>query len=140
MQALGDIDTIENVQRRAARFVTNNYSWYASVTEMLSNLSWPTLTRCRNKQKAIMLYKIINCQVDINTDNLLVLNPDIYHTRGHNRRFTPPVTRIDSYKFSLFSIPAIKIWNFLPQHVINSTEIEQFMHNLAGLDTIQLVI
>ena len=46
-----------------ARFVTNNYFRYTSVTKMLSNLSWSTLTRCRNEQKARMLYKIINCQV-----------------------------------------------------------------------------
>ena len=81
MQALSgqqrDIDTIENVQRRAVRFVTNNYSRYTGVTEMLSNLSWPTLTRCRNEQKDIMLHTIINCQVDINADNLLIPNPDI---------------------------------------------------------------
>jgi len=47
-----DINAIENVQCRAARFVTNNYSQYASVSEMLTNLNWPTLSRGRNKQKA----------------------------------------------------------------------------------------
>ena len=55
-----DIDAIENVQRRAARFAFNNYSRYSSVTEMLSNLNWPTLARCRNEQKATMLFKIIS--------------------------------------------------------------------------------
>jgi len=40
-----DINAIENVQIRAARFFHNNYSWYASVTQMLSNLNWPTLSR-----------------------------------------------------------------------------------------------
>ena len=68
------------------------------IMEVLSNLSGPMLTSCRNEQKAIMLYKIINCQVDINADNLLIPNPDIYHTRGHNKRFMIPMTRIDSYK------------------------------------------
>ena len=33
------IDAIENVQRPAARFVHNNYSRYASVTQKLSNLN-----------------------------------------------------------------------------------------------------
>ena len=42
------IDAIENVQRPAARFVHNNYSRYASVTQKLSNLNWPTLSRSRN--------------------------------------------------------------------------------------------
>ena len=70
-----DIDTIKNVQRCAARFAKKNHSRYASVTEMLFNLSWPMLTRCRNKRQAIMLYKIINYQVDINADNFLIPNP-----------------------------------------------------------------
>jgi len=38
-----DINAIENVQRPAARFVNNNYSRYASVSEMLTDLNWPTL-------------------------------------------------------------------------------------------------
>ena len=72
--------------------------------------------------------KIINCQVDINANNVLIPNPDIYHTGGH-KRFMIPMTRIDSYKFSFFP-SAIKIWNSLSQHVINLTEIERFKHNL----------
>ena len=38
---------IERTQRQAARFVTSgNYSRYASVTQMLTDLNWPTLARC----------------------------------------------------------------------------------------------
>ena len=33
-------DKIEMVQRRAARWVSNDYSTYSSVTEMMSNLVW----------------------------------------------------------------------------------------------------
>ena len=35
-----NMDRIENVQRRAARFVLNNYRGKASVSEMLHNLGW----------------------------------------------------------------------------------------------------
>ena len=38
-----DIDMIERTQRQAARFVTSNYSRYTSVTQMLTDLNWPTL-------------------------------------------------------------------------------------------------
>ena len=31
---------------------------------------------------------------------------------------------------------AIKIWNSLSQHVIDLTDIEEFKHSLAGLETI----
>ena len=35
-----DIDMVEQVQRRAARFIFNNYSRLASVSEMLTDLNW----------------------------------------------------------------------------------------------------
>ena len=71
-----------------------------SMLEILSNLNWPTLTRCRNDQKATMLFKIITHQIDINAENLLIPNPDIYHTRGHNKRCMLPMIQINSYKYS----------------------------------------
>ena len=36
-------DKIEKVQRRAARWVSNDYSTYNSVTEVMSNLGWRSL-------------------------------------------------------------------------------------------------
>ena len=36
-----NIDKIEMVQRRAACYVQNNYSRYASVNDMISKLGWP---------------------------------------------------------------------------------------------------
>ena len=39
------------------------------------------------------------------------------------------MTRLSCYKHSFFP-SAIKIWNSLPQHVINMTKIEQFKHSL----------
>lgn len=38
-----DIYKLEMVQRRAARFICNNYNSLASVTNMLQSLHWPTL-------------------------------------------------------------------------------------------------
>ena len=73
--------------------------------------------------------KVISHQIDINADDF---NPNIYHTRGHDKRFLTLMTRIDCYKFYFFP-SAINIWNSLPQHVIDLTEIDQFKYSLAGL-------
>ncbi|MEW8546907.1 MAG: hypothetical protein AB2693_25615, partial [Candidatus Thiodiazotropha sp.] len=35
-----NIKKVETIQRRAARWVSNDYSPYSSVTEMVSNLGW----------------------------------------------------------------------------------------------------
>jgi len=82
-----------------------------------------------------MLFKIVSHQIDINADHLLIPNSEIHHTRGHSKRFLIPMTRIDSNKHSFFP-SAIKIWNFQPQQVINSTDTEQFKCSLAGLETV----
>ena len=49
------------------------------------------------------------------------------------------MTRIDCYKFSFFP-SAINIWNSLPQHVIDLTQIDQFKHSLAGLLLLLLLL
>ena len=125
-----DIDMIERTQRQAARFVTSNYSRYASVTQMLTDLNWPTLARCRDELKAIMMFKIINHLVDIPVNPFLTPISTVHSTRGHNMRFMQPMTRIDSYMYSFFP-SAIKIWNDLPQNVIDSNDIDQFKQKLA---------
>ena len=47
-------------------------------------------------------------------------------------RFTQPFTRIDSYLYSFFP-SSIKLWNALPNYIIDSTNIEQFKQRIAGL-------
>ena len=44
-----NVDLVEAVQRRSVRFIFNNYSPYASVTEMLERLDFKTLAERRNE-------------------------------------------------------------------------------------------
>ena len=53
-----NINKVESFQRRAARFVTNNYHPRASVTTLLQDLNWPTLQHKRQLAKLIMMYCI----------------------------------------------------------------------------------
>ena len=62
---LNNINRIEAVQRRAARFFLNEFSSYSSVTNMLSTLNLPPLQQRRERAKLIMMYKIINDLIDI---------------------------------------------------------------------------
>ena len=55
-----DIQHLEKVQRRAARWVLNDFSRYSSVTDMLQQLSWPTLQVRRRICRLQTLFKIIN--------------------------------------------------------------------------------
>ena len=46
---VGDIEKLENIQQRAARWVMNDYSTYSSVTSMLNQLPWPSVQSPDNK-------------------------------------------------------------------------------------------
>ena len=54
---LKHIYSIDQVQRRAARWILHNYSCYSSVTSMQQELNWPTLQQCR--QHMVLLGIII---------------------------------------------------------------------------------
>ena len=55
-----NIDKIEMVQCKAARFVFNDYHRNFSVSYMLQQLNWDSLERRRTKAIIVMFIKIIN--------------------------------------------------------------------------------
>ena len=71
------------IQRHATRNVLNIYDRYASVSEMISILGWPTLESRRNNLRTIMMYKIMNNLVDVPTDTILSFNLQL---RGHTEK------------------------------------------------------
>ena len=49
-------DELENVQKRAARFVTSNYNYKTgSMTSILEKLKWETLQKRRKDNRLILL-------------------------------------------------------------------------------------
>ena len=62
---------LEKVEKNVARFVYNNYSHYASVSEILGRLNWPTLAQGCNEQKLTMMYKIVHQLIDIQASSYL---------------------------------------------------------------------
>ena len=69
-----DIGRLERVQRRAARFVFNDYKLLSSVTSMVSQLGWKPLAERRREHCLSLLYKIINGLVAIPADIHLHFN------------------------------------------------------------------
>jgi len=54
------IEHLEKVQRKAARWVVNNFSCHSSVTAVLQHLQWPTLQLRRKISKLQTLFRIIH--------------------------------------------------------------------------------
>ena len=67
------INQIEKVQRRAARYVTNQYRNTSSVTDMLQHFNWPSLEIRRTRVRLIMFCKIIHHVVAIHPLDTLLL-------------------------------------------------------------------
>ena len=65
-------DKINMVQRRAARFVINDYGRTSSVTEMMANLGWDTLQKRRDLPRLSMMYRIIHALVYIPVEPYLI--------------------------------------------------------------------
>ena len=111
------INNLEAVQRKAARFVCNNYYRYSSVSQMLQQLEWPTLERRRLEARATMMYKIINNLVHVDQR---YLSYNLRNTHSHSLHLYHLPVRIDAYCHSLYP-SSIRIWNNLPECVISST-------------------
>ena len=132
-----DIAAIESVQRRAARFVCNNYSSFTRVNALLSLFTMAnTRALYRNQLKALTMFKIVHNLIDVPSNTLLKPATSDHYTRGHTAKFQRPFTlRVDSHRYS-FIPSAIKIWNSLPQDLINCTNINLFKQKLASLASI----
>ena len=93
-----NISKLETVQRRAARYVMNDFSRYSSVSRMISQLGWPILKQRRDEAKVTMMYKILN--------NLVFMDHDLnFYTSqpwGHPFRLTTLSTRINAYHAHTF--------------------------------------
>ena len=66
-----NINKLEGVQRRAARYVYNNYSHEASVTSMLNQLKWKSLQERRQNIRLCWFYRIVYGLVAIPVDTYL---------------------------------------------------------------------
>ena len=117
-------DKIEKVQRRAARFVSNNFRRKASVSEMLHDLGWQSLDGRRQDQRLVLFYKIINGLVSVETED--ILTPADSRTRkNHSFKFKHFQANCDSYRYSFF--PAtISSWNNLPFGIEKVDSVEGF--------------
>jgi hypothetical protein len=51
-----DIQALEKVQRKGARFVTGKYSYQDSVTSMLNDLNWQPLQIRRKNKRLFVLF------------------------------------------------------------------------------------
>ena len=97
-----NINKLEMVQHRAARFIA-----------MLAKLNLPSLAQRRVNTKLVTFHKIINQQIQIPNNDLNLVHTA---TRGHHRRYTRPLSRVDCHlSYTPFFHRIME--QFTPRHV-----------------------
>ena len=96
-----NINKVEMVQRRAARYVSNRYNNTSSVTCMLKALGWTPLSVWREIQRLAMLYKINHGLVAIDKQNFI--QPVSKPTRhAHKDGYMIPQSSSDYHLYYFF--------------------------------------
>ena len=119
-----DINKLESVQRRAARWVTRDYQYTSSVSTMLQDLNWRTLDRRRIDIRLVLLYKVTKDLVAIPASDYLIPNTHP-SSRNHPMAYRQIATLKDFYKSTFFPRTIIH-WNALPHHIPTLPTLAQF--------------
>ena len=88
------IDKLEAVQRRAARFVLNQYHNTSSVHRMLDLLGWPSLEQHRKTSCLGVMYKIYNGLVQCPIIKTKLVPPPPHQRRTHCQQLSLITTRM----------------------------------------------
>ena len=123
-----DIDKLEGVQRRAARFVASDYRRHSSVTKMMKDLKWQPLHERRREKRLIFFHKIVYDLVAVLRDSILQLNQRKQSTSNSK---CVKIMRCNIYKNS-FVPRTISDWNSLPDSLVLHERNEDFKAALTN--------
>ena len=121
---------LEKVQLAAARAVIGARR-FTSHSKIYDETGWETLAARRNKQKLVLMFKIVNKFAPDYLHDLLpatVQNRTRYNFRSHSK-FTIFRTRTDLFGNSFFP-SVVKMWNSLPIETRKSESLQEFKSKL----------
>lgn len=125
-----DITLIENVQRRATKWVPTLK--HLSYPERLMELKLPTLKYRRHRGDMIEVFKIVSGKYDREVSGGILKFNENTTTRGNQSKLLKQRCRYDVRKYS-FSQRVIDMWNDLPDSVISAKSVFSFEVRLDKL-------
>ena len=127
-------DKLQILQNRAARVITGA-DYQMPTDELLTKLGWSSLKEKRNKQKALMMFKIMNGMTPAYLKYIFTRNigRSVYNLRIRRRNLTLPAIETDYYRNS-FAYTGAKIWNALRDELKYEKCIRAFKHKLESLN------
>ena len=124
------IDQLEKINKRAARFVTGNYKYeHGNTVKNMEILGWPPLSERRSRQKLTMLFKIRSNLVHI-PSNDLIQNP----RKADN--YLVPSSSVDAHLYSFFP-STIRLWNATSANLKSSCSLPNFKASLEKITVSQ---
>ena len=121
-----DIETIEDVQKRATRQIPGFK--VLEYQQRLKLLGLPTLTYRRLRGDMIETFKIVNGHYDQEVAPELPKGNST--TRGHNKKlFKKRASRLNCRKH-FFTLRVVSIWNTLPEEAVNAKTVDAFKRRL----------
>jgi len=118
-----DIHQLECVQRRAARFVMNDYRRTISITSLLNQLEWSSLSVCRKNSRLVAFYKAVN---NLSSVPVGQQHPCSHQIRSYNPlTFTPLTPRTDYRKYSFLPRTIVDL-NSLPFSLRAKPSVDSF--------------
>ena len=125
---IGDIKTLERVQRRATKLVKSLRR--KPYEERLKSLKLYPLEVRRRRGDLIEVFKILNGMEDINPEELFTYSHNT-GTRGHNfKLFKKQLTKGLELRKHFFSQRVVDEWNKLPPSVVNAKSTNQFKNQI----------
>ena len=127
-------DKLQKLRNRAARVITGaDYRTPSSV--LLNKLGWSSLKEKRNKQKALMMFKIMNGMTPAYLEDIFTRNigRSVYNLRISRRNLALPAVKTDYYRNS-FAYTGAKIWNALPDELKYEKSMRTFKRKLESLN------
>ena len=127
-----NIDTLDKIQRSAARFTLNAHRRKTSTTKLINKLGWETLETRRIQHQLTFFYKIKQNLINIKLPQNII-TPCSCTRNSNPNKYIQIHARINAY--SLYP-RVIRTWNALPPDVISIPTLYPFQQ---ALSTIHLV-
>ena len=117
-------ESLQKLQNRAARVITkSNYDIRSS--DILCELNWDTLIVRRQKQKALLMFKVLNKRAPRYLTDLFEEYKTNYNLRNKENKLTLPKPNTEFLRRS-FSYSAAKLWNELPPSIRCTSSLQAF--------------
>uniref|UniRef100_A0A224Z198 Tick transposon n=1 Tax=Rhipicephalus zambeziensis TaxID=60191 RepID=A0A224Z198_9ACAR len=97
-----NIDALERIQKRAARFVTGDYNFTRRSSEIVSALGWPLLSSRRKYIRLCLFYNIINDKTGIDKNKYIKPPAYISSRRDHSLKVREYNCRTSAFANTFF--------------------------------------